>query len=108
MELETTFFNQFGTPFQRDVEEIYTPSPLNLLDVSLAYVQDSSVPALTGPINGQRMRFEVTPTSGSLNFVSTLADYKRYFYLQPFTLAFRVLHIGRCGKDANDDRLSPK
>lgn len=107
VELEKTFYNQLGTPFQRDTEGLDTPSPLNLFDVSLAYVQDSSVPALTGPIDGQRMRYEVTPTTGSLNYVSTLADYRRYVYFQPFTLAFRGLHSGRYGEDANDDRLSP-
>lgn len=107
VELQKTFFNQFGTPFQRDVAGFDTPSPLNLFDASLAYVQDSSVPALTGPIDGQRMRFEVTPTTGSLNYVSTLTDYRKYFYIQPFTLAFRGLHSGRYGEDANDDRLSP-
>lgn len=58
--------------------------------------------------SGQRMRFEVSPTTGSLNFVSTLADYRRYFFLRPFTLAFRGLFSGRYGKDANDERLSPK
>lgn len=107
IELETTFFNRFGSPFERETEGFEAPSPLNLFNVSLAYVQDSSIPALTGPIDGQRMRFEVTPTTGSLNYVSTLADYRRYFFLRPFTLAFRGLHSGRYGEDANDDRLSP-
>lgn len=107
IELETTFYDRFGSPFKRDTEGFDTPSPLNLFNASLAYVQDSSIPALTGPIDGQRMRFEVTPTTGSLNYVSTLSDYRRYFFLRPFTLAFRGLHSGRYGEDANDDRLSP-
>ena len=107
IELQTTFLDQFGNPFDRETEGFDEPSPLNLYNASLAYVQDSSVPALTGPIDGQRMRFEVTPTTGSLNYVSTLADYRRYFFFRPLTLAFRALHSGRYGEDANDDRLSP-
>lgn len=107
VELVTTFFNQFGTPFGREKSGFDTPSPLNLYSSSLAYVQDSSVPALTGPVDGQRLRFEVTPTTGSLNYVNTLADYRRYFFFRPVTLAFRALHTGRYGQDANDDRLSP-
>src|SRR6056297_1106070 len=107
VELVTTFFNQFGTPFERETSGFDTPSPLNLYNTSLAYVQDSSVPALTGPVDGQRLRLEVTPTTGSLNYVSTLADYRRYFFFRPLTLAFRGLHSGRYGEDANDDRLSP-
>lgn len=106
-ELETTFFNRFGSPFGRETQAFDAPDPLNLFNFSLAYVQDSSIPALTGPIGGQRMRFEVSPTTGSLNFVSTLSDYRRYFFLRPFTLAFRGLHSGRYGEDANSDRLSP-
>lgn len=107
IELETTYYDQFGNPFDRDTEGFDTPSPLNLYNFSLAYVQDSSVPALTGPVYGQRMRLEVTPTTGSLNYVSTLSDYRRYFLFRPVTLAFRALHSGRYGEDANDDRLSP-
>ena len=107
IELQTTFLDQFGNPFDRETEGFDEPSPLNLYNASLAYVQDSSVPALTGPVDGQRMRFEVTPTTGTLNYVSTLADYRRYFFFRPLTLAFRALHTGRYGQDANDDRLSP-
>jgi len=107
VELVTTFFNQFGTPFERETSGFDTPSPLNLYNTSLAYVQDSSVPALTGPVDGQRLRLEVTPTTGSLNYVSTLADYRRYFFFRPVTIAFRALHTGRYGQDANNDRLSP-
>src|SRR6056297_1710491 len=76
IELQTTFLDQFGNPFDRETEGFDEPSPLNLYNASLAYVQDSSVPALTGPVDGQRMRFEVTPTTGTLNYVSTLADYR--------------------------------
>jgi outer membrane protein assembly factor BamA len=37
-----------------------------------------------------------------------LADYRRYFMpVKPFTLAFRVLHYGRYGKNAEDNRLWP-
>jgi hypothetical protein len=78
-----------------------------MVNASLAYVQDSSVPALTGPVAGQRMRLEVSPTTGSLDYVSALADYRRYFFFRPVTLAFRAMHSGRYGQDAEDDRLSP-
>ncbi|WP_158278702.1 BamA/TamA family outer membrane protein [Rhodohalobacter mucosus] len=107
IEVVTTLFDRVGNAFDRDVEELETPSPLNLFNVSLAYVQDSSVPALTGPVAGQRFRLEVTPTRGTLNYVSTITDYRRYVFFNPLTLAFRGLHIGRYGEDANDDRLSP-
>jgi hypothetical protein len=56
---------------------------------------------------GQRYRFEVSPTFGSLTFQTALADYRRYFFMQPITLAFRAMHYGRYGSDSNSDRISP-
>jgi outer membrane protein assembly factor BamA len=62
----------------------------------------------TGPILGQRYRLEATPTIGSLNMVSALADYRRYIMpVRPFTIAARLLHYGRYGSDAEDPRLQP-
>lgn len=107
LELQQTFYTQRGRPFDRQTESLSTPSPLNMYHTSLAYVQDSSVPALTGPIAGQRMRLEVSPTTGSLDYVSALADYRRYFFFRPVTLAFRALHSGRYLADSEDSRLSP-
>lgn len=107
MELERTYYDQLGTPFDRETQNLETPSPLNLVSASLAYVQDSSVPALTGPVDGQRMRLELSPTTGSMDFVGALADYRRYFFMRPLTLAFRAMHSGRYGPDASDSRLSP-
>jgi outer membrane protein assembly factor BamA len=50
----------------------------------------------------------VSPTFGSINFNSVLADYRRYFMPVPFyTLAARVLHYGRYGSGAEDNRLIP-
>jgi hypothetical protein len=77
-------------------------------NVGAAFVYDSSFFGATSPILGQSYRFEVSPSIGSISFYSLLADYRRYFMpLKPFTLAFRVLHYGRYGKGAEDERLYP-
>ena len=60
----------------------------------------------TSPVNGSRYRFEVQPSIGSLNFVSLTADFRKYFYFSPFTLAFRALHYGRYGSDAESNSIS--
>ena len=108
-ERQQIFLNAFGQPFKREISEadFAQPSPLNLYNVSAAYVEDNSIAAFTGPINGHRMRFEVEPTTGSLTFVQALADFRKYFYMQPLTLGFRALHSGRYFQDAEDDRLNP-
>ena len=77
-----------------------TSDPLYLTQVGLAYVGDFSSSGLTSPLQGGRYRFQVTPQFGSRNFVSVLADWRRYFYREPFTFAFRGLHQGNYGANA--------
>lgn len=73
---------------------------LNLFEASAAWVYDSSLMGYTSPIAGQRYRFQVSPTFGELTLVQALADYRRYKFFNPFTLAARALHIGRYGPDS--------
>jgi hypothetical protein len=71
----------------------------NLAEASAALVYDNALFGYTSPFAGQRYRFEISPTIGQLQFVQALGDYRRYFWLRPFTLAVRGLHFGRYGND---------
>ena len=51
---------------------------------SAAYVYDTTSFGATSPVQGQRYRFEVSPTFGSLRLPDVLADYRRYFMPVPF------------------------
>ncbi|MDD8019691.1 MAG: peptidase S9 [Acidobacteriota bacterium] len=76
--------------------------------VSAAVVYDSSLFGACSPIIGQSYVLQAEPTFGNLNFISVMADYRRYFVpAKPFTLAFRVLHYGRYGSGSDDSRLWP-
>ena len=97
------FFNQIGV--ERGSEE--APPGVTYAQGVLALVGDYSIFGLTSPVAGGRWRFEASPVFGGLTFQNLLADWRRYFYVRPFTLAFRALHFGRYGKDAESDRLSP-
>ena len=82
--------------------------PLTLGTTSAALVFDTSSYGATSPIQGQRYRFEASPTFGSINFTSLTADYRRYFMPAPFyTVATRVMHFGRYGRGGDDERLFP-
>jgi Tol biopolymer transport system component len=107
-ELRTRVFSYNTGQFLGErVESFDAPTALNLAEAAAALVYDQSVFGPTSPITGQRYRFEVTPTAGSLNFTSLSLDFRRYFSpLRPFTLAVRGLHLGRYGTDAEDPRLS--
>ncbi|MCX6572824.1 MAG: hypothetical protein NTX99_02420, partial [Candidatus Aminicenantes bacterium] len=45
---------------------------------------------------------------GEVTLSTLIADYRRYFMpVKPFTLAFRAMHMGRYGKNAEDNRFYP-
>jgi outer membrane protein assembly factor BamA len=81
---------------------------LNLGNASAAVVFDNAVFGATSPVAGERSRFELTPTVGTIAFAGALADYRRYVMPARFyTLAGRVLHYGRYGSGGEDARMLP-
>ena len=83
------------------------PPSLYYTQPEIALVGDNSFAAYTSPVAGQRYRLSYSPTIGNISFQSVLADYRRYLFYRPVTLAFRGLHYGRYGKDSENGRLSP-
>jgi hypothetical protein len=108
-ELRTRGFSLItGEQILEDDQDLPAPDALNLGIGSAALVYDNSFYGATGPILGQRYRFEVAPTVGSLSDVGVLGDFRRYFMpARPFTFATRLLHYGRYARDGEDDRLQP-
>jgi hypothetical protein len=84
------------------------PGGLTLAESSAALVYDSAVMGPTSPIAGQRYRLELAPTVGTLRFAGVLTDYRRYLMpVRFYTIAGRLLHVGRYGRDGEDSRLLP-
>jgi Tol biopolymer transport system component len=106
--LESFYYSAFTNQFLgRTKETLPSPDPINLGEGSAALVYDTSVFGATSPIVGQRYRFEVTQSTGSLNYSGAMVDYRKYFMARPLTLALRGMHYGRFGRDSEDARLSP-
>ncbi len=106
VEVERYYFD----PFQQVGSERVSgeaPPGATYAQAYAALVGDYSIFGLTSPVAGGRWRFEVSPVFGDLNFQSFLADWRRYFYARPVTFAFRALHFGRYGSDAESNRISP-
>lgn len=80
---------------------------LSMVKASAAFVGDSSVFGFVSPVRGTRYRYEIDALSGDLKFTTALADWRKYFFLRPVTLAVRGLHYGRYGTDAENPNLSP-
>ncbi|HWZ27395.1 MAG TPA: BamA/TamA family outer membrane protein [Gemmatimonadales bacterium] len=68
---------------------------------SAALVHDNTLFGWVGPFQGTRWRLEVAPALGSWQFTALTADYRRYLFFRPFTLAFRGLFFGRMGRDGD-------
>jgi hypothetical protein len=104
----TTFSLIDGTILDDSSETTSLGESLNLGTASAAYVFDTSVFGATSPVQGQRYRFEVAPSVGSIDFTGLLADYRRYFMPAPFyTVAVRAMHFGRYGSGSEDERIRP-
>jgi Tol biopolymer transport system component len=107
-EIQTTAIASNGEILLDETQELKSGSALNLGNLGSALVFDNSFYGATGPLLGQRYRFEVSPTFGSLTWIDLLGDFREYFMpITPFTLAGRILHYGRYGKSSEDSRLQP-
>ena len=62
---------------------------------------------MTSPLLGHRARFQVGKYFGEVGFYSLLADYRKYFFIKPVGLAFRLYHYGRYGNKAENNIMSP-
>ncbi len=83
-------------------------APARMLESGVALVYDTAEFGPTSPTLGERYRFAIAPTFGNMSFATVTADYRRYFMpVRPFTVALRVMHLGRYGADARDPRLLP-
>ena len=71
-------------------------------------MRDTTVFGPTGPLLGSRYRVELAPAIGHLRYTSVLADVRHYLMpVRPVTVAMRMVHSGRFGRDGRDPRLLP-
>lgn len=86
----------------------FVHNPILMETGMAAFVYDNSFLGATGPIVGSRWRLEADQTFGNLKYTTALADFRKYImFARPFTLAGRVLHIGRYGRDADNSLQYP-
>ncbi|MDR3625771.1 MAG: hypothetical protein P4L45_03010 [Ignavibacteriaceae bacterium] len=98
-----------GSLVENDKKDLSAGRAINLATTSLAFVYDNSYYGATGPLLGSRYRVEVSPYLGNLQWINILTDYRLYLMpVRPFTIAARIIHFGRYGKSAEDERLTPE
>jgi Tol biopolymer transport system component len=107
-QIDSLLLNPVFQPFDRGSRLERGGPALYYAQANAALVGDNSFMAYTSPVAGMRYRLEAAPTTGSVKFFQGNADARRYFFARPFTMAFRGLHFGRYGGDAdNYDKVSP-
>ena len=82
------------------VDSTHRDPTLNYIDGQVALVSDNTLFGNTGPIMGRRFRFQVSPVTGSYDWVQYLGDYRRYDpilfnYLTVATRLYADISIGR-------------
>tara|TARA_Y100001970_G_scaffold154665_2_gene189546 strand:+ start:8706 stop:11879 length:3174 start_codon:yes stop_codon:yes gene_type:complete len=97
-ELEKYYFNGLGQTIGFDREQLAAPSPLNLVQASVALVGDNSFFGFVGPIRGGRYRVELEQTQGDVDYSTIITDFRRYYSpAKNLTIGVRGLHYGRYG-----------
>lgn len=91
------YYDSFGRLIYEDREKLDAPEGFNLMTVNVALVGDNSVFGMTAPLNGMRYRLGVDQYAGEFNFTAVTADFRKYQFFKPVTLAFRAYHYGRYG-----------
>lgn len=69
-------------------------------NLNAAWVGDNSYFGLTSPMLGYRYRVGLEKYFGQYDFFASTLDGRKYYWIKPFTIAFRALQYSRYGKDA--------
>jgi hypothetical protein len=84
------------------------PPGMSFAYLTGSYYYDTGIFGATSPILGQDIGLSVSPALGKVTFTTVVADFRKYIMpVRPLTLAFRLMHMGRYGKDSEDSRFYP-
>ena len=105
-ELETVLLVN-GEIISDDTQKSPFNYSLSLGHAATAFVGDSSVFGFLSPVRGTRYRYELQALSGDLKFQTALADWRKYLFFNPVTVAVRGIYYGRYGEDSESGKISP-
>jgi Tol biopolymer transport system component len=108
-ETRTRIYSELdGMLLAYEKENLPAPESLYMGYMNAALVYDTSLFGATAPILGQSYILQASPYIGTMNYWNVLADFRRYLMpVKPFTLAFRLMHFGRYGLSADENRFYP-
>jgi len=87
-------------------EKLPSPDGFGTGIFDVAFVIDNAKMGLASPVEGKRLRIQFEHYLHKLQMQTLLIDFRRYFFVKPYSLAFRIYHYGRYGHDSDNERLS--
>ncbi len=102
-----TYYDNFGFYRGQDRSKGDSRDGFNLQRVSIGYVGDNSYFGMASPMTGHRYRFSAQKLFGEIDMYNLTADYRKYWFRSPFSVAFRASHFGRYGKDSDNTLFYP-
>ena len=87
-------------------EKVQSPTGFHTGIIDAAYVIDNSKFGIASPVEGKRIRLQMEQYLMDFNMYTVLVDYRKYFFIKPYSLALRLYHYGRYGTNSSSNRFS--
>lgn len=97
---QTKSVYQNGYFAEQNKTKLDAPDPIWFQKVYTAFVGDDVDFGVTSPLDGYRFRVQLDQSFSDIEQFTTLVDLRKYYYIKPFSLGFRMFHYARYGKDA--------
>ncbi len=98
--------SSYSQIYSSEKEKMPAPDGFGTGILDAAYVIDNAKMGLASPVEGKRLRIQVEHYLHKLQMQTLLVDFRRYVFIKPYSLAFRLYHYGRYGKDSDTDRMT--
>jgi Tol biopolymer transport system component len=94
------YYDMGGYFMGTDRYRLEAPDGFGLVNMHFAFVGDNSYFGLASPMQGHRFRVGMDQYWGEWEYKNFVLDARKYYWLSPVSLAFRVMHVARIGPDA--------
>ncbi|TRX71209.1 basic secretory protein-like protein [Carboxylicivirga sp. M1479] len=98
--------NSFSQVYSAEKERMPAPDGFGTGIFDAAFVIDNAKMGLASPVEGKRLRIQMEHYLHKLQMQTLLIDFRRYVFIKPYSLAFRLYHYGRYGKDSDTERMT--
>jgi len=92
--------------YSGEKETLPSPDGFGTGILDAAFVIDNAKMGLASPVEGKRVRIQVEHYLHKMQMQTLLIDFRRYFFVKPYSFALRFYHYGRYGKDSDSERMS--